>query len=116
MNRQQFHEQIFDEFQRDLVRPIGEGVCRVRVDFHEKAFQASGHSRAGQNGGEFSIATSRAEPAGALDGVGRIKNHRDSLFAHDVERAHIDDEIVIAEGRAFSAPTPLGAKMPENSS
>ena len=101
MYRQQFDEQILDELQRDLVWAVGEGVGGVGVDFHEQAVQSGGHRRAGEDRGELTITAGRAaEAAGALDGVGGVENDRNALFPHQVERAHIDDEVIISEGRA----------------
>ena len=101
MDRDEFDEKVLDEFQRDLVRPVRDGVGGVGVDFHEQALKAGGDRSAGENGGEFAVAAGgAAESAGALDGVGGVENNRQAFLAHPVERAHVHDEVVIAEGGA----------------
>ena len=65
------------------------------------AVHAGGHGRAGQHRSEFAIAAGgAAESAGALHRVGGIENHGQAFLAHPVERAHVGDEVVVAEGGA----------------
>src|SRR5688572_16900766 len=49
VDRDQFDEQVFDKFERNLVRTVGHGVGGVRVDLHEQAVDAGGDRRAGEN-------------------------------------------------------------------
>jgi hypothetical protein len=94
-------KQVLDEFERNLVRAVGEGVGGVRVDFHEEAVHAGGDGGAGEDGCEFAVAAGgSAESAGALDRVGGVENDWQTLLADPVERAHVGDEVVVAEGGA----------------
>ena len=71
------------------------------MDFHEKTIESGGDCSAGEDRGEFAIsAGGTAESAGALHGMGGVENHRDTFFAHDVKRAHIDHQIVVSKSRA----------------
>ena len=66
VDREQLDEETLDEFQRDLIRAVGEGVCRIRMHLHEKAFQAGRNRRARKDGGKFAITARRtAKAAGA---------------------------------------------------
>ena len=97
----EFDEEVFDEFEGDLVGAVGEGVGWVRVDFHEESVDAGGDGGAGEDGCEFAIpAGGSAESAGALDGVGGIEDDGEAFFAHPVEGAHVGDEVIVAEGGA----------------
>jgi hypothetical protein len=100
----EFDEEVFDKFQRNLVRAVGKGVGGVRMDFHEQAVDAGGDGGAGEDRSQDAItAGGAAEAAGALDGVGGVENDRQAFLAHPVERAHVDDEVVVAEaGAAFA--------------
>ncbi len=97
----EFDEDVFDEFEWNLVRSVGKGVGGIRVDFHEDAIDAGGDGCAGKDRGEFAIsAGGAAESAGALHRVGGVKDDGQAFLADPVKRAHVGDEVVIAEGGA----------------
>ena len=97
----EFYQQVLDEFERDLVGSVGNGIGGIRVHLHEKPVDAGGHGRAGQHRRKLTIAAGRAaESAGPLHGMRRIEDHWQTFLAHPVERAHVGHEVVVAEGRA----------------
>jgi hypothetical protein len=74
------------------------------MNFHEETIDACGHGSAGEDGRKLTItASGTTESPGTLDRVGGVENHRQSFFPHPVERAHIDDEVIVPKGGA-----PLG--------
>ena len=71
----------------------------MRLD--EQAVDSRRDRRPGQNRGHAAIAPgTRAVAAGALHGMGRIENDAVSGLTHEREAAHIDDQIVVTEGRS----------------
>ncbi len=79
------------------VGSVGFGVRWVVVDFEEDAVDACGHGGAGQDRDELGLASGDSVGGrGSLDGVGGVEDHR-GKGAHDGERAHVDDEVVVAE-------------------
>ena len=70
------------------------------MDFEEEAVNASCHRRTGEERNVLRLAA--ADPIGSgrlLNGMGAIKDHRRE-FAHDGERAEVDDQGVVAEACA----------------
>src|ERR1700683_963854 len=84
------------------VRSVGFGLGGVVVDFQEDPINSSGDGGAGEQRDEFGLAAGDAvRTRGNLHGVGAVKDDRGER-AHDGQRAHVDDEIVVAEaGAAF---------------
>ena len=69
--------------------------------FHKNSVDAGGHGGAGQDGGESSVTARTApEASGALDGVSGIENNAKAQLSYPAKRAHIGDEIVVAEATA----------------
>src|SRR5215472_773260 len=101
--RQQLPQHSFQALQVESVGAIGFGLGRVVVDFHEHTIYARGHSGTGKQGDELRLAAGDGLAAGPdrgqLHRVSRIEYHWGE-FAHDGQRAHIHDEVVIAEGTA----------------
>ena len=71
------------------------------MDFHEESVDPGAGRRARQIRNHFALpARRRPVSSGKLHAVRRVENDRIAETPHDGERAHIDDEIVIAERRA----------------
>ena len=85
----------------NLVRPVGRCALGILVGFEEDAVRAGGHSGGGEHGGEGTV-SGGAVTAGArsLHGVGGVKDKMKSLLLDPRDRAHVGDEIVVAEGGA----------------
>lgn len=82
------------------VGAIGFGAGGVVVDFEEDAVDAGGDGGAGEDGDELGLsAGDSVGGGGCLDGVRAVK-YDGSERAHDRQRSHVDDEIVIAEAGA----------------
>lgn len=86
------------------VGAVGESGGGVVVCFEEDAIDACGDSGASERLDKFGLAAARVPfAAGELDGVGCVEDDGVAEFLEDGEGAHIDDKILIAEGRpAFS--------------
>ena len=64
----------------------------------------AGHRRAREHRHEFALPAARgALPARQLHRMRGIEHHRAAGIAHDHERAHVGDEVVVAEGHAALA-------------
>ena len=71
------------------------------MGFDEDSVDAGGGGGFGERGDEFGIAAARcALRPGSLDTVGGIEDDRHAEVAHDLEAAHVDDQIVIAKAGA----------------
>ena len=74
------------------------------MGFHEEPGDTSRHRGTRQHGHEFTLPSARcALPAGQLHRVGRVEHHRATGVAHDGQRAHIGNQIVVAERDAAFA-------------
>ena len=83
------------------VGAVGEGLGRILVDFEEEAVHADGSASAGQRLNELGLtAAGLPFPAGQLDGMSDVEDDRAAERAQDGERAHVHDEVLIAEGGA----------------
>ena len=82
-----------------------ESACSgSRMRFHEYAGDARRDGGAGQHRNELALAAGGAAlPAGQLHRMGGIEHHRTAGRAHDRQRAHVGDQIVVAEGKAALA-------------
>ena len=93
-------EELFEERleagERERVGSVAFGGGGIVVDFHEDAVDAGGYGGAAEQGDELRLASGLGALAGKLDGVSGVKNDRGEL-AHDGQRTHVNDEIVIAE-------------------
>ena len=97
---EEIFQQRLEQLEIQRVGAVGLGVGRVVVDLNEETVDAGGDGSARHQGNEFRLATTDAVGGrGLLHGVGGIKNDRREA-AHDGERAEIDNQIVVAEGRA----------------
>jgi len=82
------------------VSAVGLGFGGIVVDFKEEAIDAGGDGGSGEKRDEFGLAAGDAVGSGRdLDGVRAVKDDG-SKGAHDGESAHIDHQIVVAEGSA----------------
>ena len=95
-------EELFQEwakvFEVEGVGSVGFGFLWIVVDFEEDAVDAGGDGGAGEQGDEFWLsAGDSVGGGGGLDGVGSVEDDGGE-GAHDGERAHVDDEVVVAEG------------------
>jgi hypothetical protein len=88
---------------REGVGAVGEGFGGVVVGFEEDAVDACGYTGAGERFDEFGLAAAGVALAtGDLDGVRNVEDDRIAQPLQNGERAHVDDEILIAEaGAAF---------------
>ncbi len=69
--------------------------------FDEKAVDAGRDRRPRQHGRHGAIAAGAgALAAGTLHGMGRVEDHAMARLPHDRQATHVDDEVMIAEGRA----------------
>jgi hypothetical protein len=74
---------------------------RGRNAFRGRRRRRRWRSRRGRGRGKFAVAAGgAAESAGALDGVGGVEDHGQAFLAHPEQRAHVGDEVVVAEGGA----------------
>ena len=73
------------------------------MDLHEKGVYACCYRRPGQRRDKFTLSSGTAAcPARQLDAVGRIIDNRAAERVHDLERAHVNNQVVIAQsGPAF---------------
>src|SRR3989442_7575779 len=86
------------------VGAVGEGAGRILVDLHEEAVHAGGHARRRQRVDEMPIAPGAvAETPWPLHAVRDVEHDREAEGAQGGERAHVHDQVVVAEGEA-----PLG--------
>ena len=110
MHELEVGENLLQIAEADLVRPVAQGVVGVAVHLHEDAVNAHAHGGIGQNGSQLAIAArGAAEAARALHGVGGVENDGAAVLLHPVHAAHVDDEVVVAEGGAALAEHVLRA-------
>lgn len=80
---------------------VGDRFFGVGVGFEEDAVGAGREGGAGEGRYEFALAaTDAAGCAGKLHTVGGVDDCGVPVAGHDAEAAHIDDEVLVAEGRA----------------
>ncbi|AAW76219.1 hypothetical protein XOO2965 [Xanthomonas oryzae pv. oryzae KACC 10331] len=103
----QFHqgfEQFFHAIQRPRVGAIGQRLGWIRVGFGKQTRNTDRHRSARQHRHELALAARAAAlPARQLHRMGRIKHHRTAGVAHHAQRAHVADQIVVAERGATLA-------------
>jgi hypothetical protein len=93
-------EERAEEVEVEGVGSVGFGLRGVVVDLEEDAIDAGGDGGAGEQGDELGLAAGDAVGGGGhLDGVGAVEDDGGE-FAEDAERAHVDDEVAVAEGGA----------------
>ena len=64
------------------------------------------HGGTRQHGSQMPITCCMAAAAArSLDGVRGIEDHREALLTDPVERPHVGDQVVVAEGRAALGET-----------
>src|ERR1043165_407166 len=97
----QGREQRTHARERQSVRPVGEGALRRFVDFHEDGVHAAGDSRARERFDVLRL-PARCTPQSArqLQAVRHVEDYGDAETAHDRKRAHVNDEVVVAEAEA----------------
>ena len=102
MDREKLLKQRFEAIEVESVRAVGFGVGGIVVNFEEDAVDAGGNGGAREYGDELRLAAGDAvRGGGCLHGVRAVEDDGGE-GAHDGQRAHVDDEIVIAEaGAAF---------------
>ena len=99
VNGEQRFKQRLKELEVERVGAIGLGVRRIVVDFDKESVDAGGDGGAREQRNELRLAaTDSVGRRGLLHGVSAIEDDRREL-AHDGERAEIDHEVVVAEGR-----------------
>lgn len=80
---------------------VGDRLVRVGVGLQEDAVGSGGEGGAREGGDVFALtAADPARRAGELDAMGGINDGGMSVCRHDTETAHIDDEVLVAEGGA----------------
>ena len=103
--------------ERPGVRAIGERLFGSRMGLHEQPGDAGRHGGARQHRHEFALAAAgRAVPAGQLHRMRGVEHHRAAGAAQDRQRAHVADQIVVAEREAAlahqdAAPLPVRARL-----
>jgi len=81
----------------ECVSSVGQGRGGIVVDFEKDAVDPGGDSSAGEHGNELGLASGDSVGRrGGLDGVGAVEDDRGE-GAHGRQRAHVDDEVVVAE-------------------
>ncbi len=76
-------------------------LLRIRMDFHEDAVNARGHSRPRQIRHHVALAPrGRAHSARELHRVRGVEDHRKTHLPHDGQRADIENEVVVSERRS----------------
>ena len=84
--------------------PSDSAFAGIGVRLHEDAGDADGDRGARQHRHELALAArARALAAGQLHRMRRVEHHRRAGLAHDRQRAHVGDEVVVAEARAALA-------------
>ncbi len=97
-------EYLFQIFEVHLVRTIAHSVVRILVNFHEDAVNAHGHCGISQYGSQFAVATrGTTQTTRTLHGVRCVKHNGAAKLLHPVHAAHVNDEVVVAEGSAAFA-------------
>ena len=90
-----------DLVEGQAVGPVAQGPVGILVDFPEEAVDAGRHRRPRQRADE--LALSGGGGAGAarqLHRVSGVEDHRAAGLAHDRQGAHVDHQVVVAEGGA----------------
>ena len=78
--------------------PSDSALRRVGVRLHEHAGDARGHGRPRQHRHELALAARGAAlPARQLHRMRGVEHHRAAGVAHHGERAHVGDQVVVAE-------------------
>lgn len=100
-NPRQPFEKTFQSIQRQHIRPVAFRNGRVRMRFDKKTVDA-GRDRCARNGFDhFGLpAGHAARLVGLLQRMGNVHNHGITEVLHRRDAAHIDDQVVITEGRA----------------
>src|SRR5437879_3170780 len=97
-------EQALHQAQRPGVRPVGERLLRIGMRLHEQPGDAARHRGTREHRDELALAArSGALPAGQLNRMGGVEHHRAAGVAHDGERAHVGNQVAVAEGEASLA-------------
>src|SRR6266850_4232876 len=83
------------------VRPVGQGLVGIGMDFHEEAIDSDAGCCAGQWLDKFTLAAGFGSSAARqLHTMGGVEDHRIAEAPKDREGPHIDDEIVVAKRRS----------------
>src|ERR1051326_1661796 len=83
------------------VGSIAQGAIGLGMSFKENAVGACGKGGARQHRSELTLAAGFVSPAARqLDGMRRVKYHRETKGAHDRDRAHVRNKVVVSERRA----------------
>src|SRR6202167_5199729 len=98
---QDFFEQRAKLRERERVRAVRESLSGIVVDFEKDSIDPRGGSGARERLDEFRLAAAGFSfAAGQLDGMSHVEDDGIAEFAHDGKRAHVDYEILVAEGAA----------------
>ena len=91
-------EQRAHAIERPCVGAVRQGLGRVGVRLHEHTGDAGSHCCAREYRNELTLPTTGGPlPAWELHGVGCIEYHRTIGGAHDGERSHVRDQVVVSE-------------------
>src|ERR1043166_5850446 len=97
----QRREQRGQARERQRVRPVGERALRRFVDFHEDCVHAAGDSGARERFDVLRLpARCTPQTARQLQAVRHVEDDGDAETTHDRERAHVHDQVVVAEREA----------------
>src|ERR1700677_3538346 len=98
---QDFFEQRAELRERQRVRAVGKRLGGIVVDFEKDSIDPRSGSGASERLDEFRLAAAGFSfAAGQLDGMSHVEDDGIAEFAHDGKRAHVDYEILVAEGAA----------------
>ena len=103
LHRQQFFQHSAQIAAVEGIRAVAFGVFGIVVDFHENSVDAGGNGCPRQDGNEFGLAAAdrglisvSVRRRRQLHRMRRVENDRRDL-AHDGQRAHVHDQIVVSE-------------------
>src|SRR3989338_6868342 len=100
VDRGHLPEESFNLIERKLTGSIAQCLGRVRMGFDEQRITSRGYSRTRKGQNEFRLAPALVLlPTRELHRMRRVENNRKTGFAHDGERAHVYNQIVITERR-----------------
>src|SRR4051812_9801665 len=95
----------------DHVWTVAQRFLWVWVRFNKHAIRSGRDRTTGENRGEFALSAGLiATTSWQLDGMRGVENDRDSESGHDRNRAHVRDQVIVAEGgAAFRDEQPFAA-------
>ena len=101
MNCKQLFQRCAKIFEIEGVGTVGFGACGSFMHFDEETVDGGCNRGTRERFDEFRLASgSGTGGAGELNAVGSVEDDGISGIAHGFETAHIDYEVVVAEGRS----------------